>query len=202
MADMNTSVFLLGILPLLAFVIIDSFAGMKAALITAVVLALAEAGYSHFVLGQIDNVTIASFILVFLLAAQSWRSGSEKFFLFQPVILSGVLGTYLIVTYLMGSPLFLDFMMKYEDFFASYMAGLHQDVTKEQAIASLHTEKAQKLFSLMSLTSGISLYAHAAAVAFAALKLNKWWWIVIRIVAFYLFAFIAVMVASFITFKL
>ncbi|MFN8369657.1 MAG: hypothetical protein U0T83_03425 [Bacteriovoracaceae bacterium] len=70
---MNYGSLLLGIIPLLAFVIIDSVLNQKAALISAIVLAVLEAIVSYYLFHEIDLVTIFSLTLVILLAVTSYK---------------------------------------------------------------------------------------------------------------------------------
>jgi len=185
---MDFSTLLMGIVPLLAFVIIDTFFGMKAGLVTAVILAAAEASYSVYTFGNIDMVTGASFFLIVLMGFMSWKTKSEKFFLFQPVILSALFGAYLVITWLTGHPLILEMLDKYKDLMPA------------QVKEAMGYAEFREMFSLMSLTVGIGMFFHAAATAFAALKLNKWWWIAVRGVGFYFFFFTSGFIARLIVF--
>ena len=107
----------MGIIPLLAFVIIDSFLGIRAGLIAAIVLAVGEAVFSYMYFGELDSVTLASLFLVFLMGVVALKKQSKMVFLFQPVILSAGLGLYLIVSYLLGHPILLDLVLKYRHLF-------------------------------------------------------------------------------------
>ena len=62
---MNASSTILGILPLIVFVILDSFLGPKKALISAIVLAFVEAVYTIYTFGELDIVTGASVFFAF-----------------------------------------------------------------------------------------------------------------------------------------
>mgnify|MGYP005653480877 CR=1 FL=1 len=64
---MNYSFLLLGILPLLIFVIIDAFSNIKAALISAIIIAIGEAILSIFIFKEIDSLTIFSLQSVYTL---------------------------------------------------------------------------------------------------------------------------------------
>ncbi len=181
---MGSSALLMGIIPLFIFVIIDSYAGMKSALISASLLALVEAGMSLHFFGTIDIVTGFSIALVLLLAAISYYAQSPLYFKFQPVVLSGILGAALIILYALGKPLLLIMAMKYKD---------QLPVEFQEKFGH---PMMQELFDLGSLYAGFALIAHAGAVAYAAIKLSNWWWLVIRIAAFYIFLFIAIMIAN------
>ena len=177
---------LMGILPLLAFVIIDSFFGIRAGLISALVLAVAEACFSYIYFGELDSITLASLFLVFLMGVVALKKESKMVFLFQPVILSAGLGFYLVISYLLGYPIILDFMLKYKSFFPVNF--------QEQ----LNYEFVQNVFRALTYTSGIGFLLHALLNAFAALKLNKWWWIGIKAIGPYVFFFLSYLAAVFI----
>jgi len=183
---MQFSSVLMGIIPLLAFVIIDSFLGMRAGLITAIILAIIETVFSFIYFGELDSVTLASLFLVFLMAAVALKKESKMVFLFQPVILSAGLGLYLIISYLLGYPVLLDFMLKYKNLFP--------DNLQEQ----LNNQFVQNVFRVLTYTSGIGFLFHALLNAFAALRLNKWWWIFIKGVGPYIFFFLSYIAAVFI----
>jgi intracellular septation protein A len=183
---MQSSMVLLGIIPLLVFVIVDSFSSMKAALISAIVFAILEAIFTYFYFGELDSVTIASLLLVILMACAAIKSNSDTLFLLQPVILSAGIGIYLIVSYYMGHPLFLEMSLKYKEFFP------------EQIRLMVNQPHYQILMRKVSLTSGFGMLAHGAVTAYAAFRMGKWWWIVVRGVGLYLFIFLSYIAALFI----
>lgn len=177
---MNWSFLLMGILPLLFFVIVDSFAGPKAALFTAIILAVGEAIFSFYLFGEIDSLTIFSLILVVVLAAVAFQRQNSLYFKFQPVILSAILGIILLTSYLINEPLLVSMATKYKDFFPPEQQQL---VTHPQII---------KMFEILTLNSAFAFFGHALVTAYAAWKLSNWWWIAIRGIGFYLFAFLSV----------
>ena len=64
----------LGLLPLLAFVIVDTFLSMKAALITTVVMAVVEAIWTYFTFNELDSVTIFTLVSVLIMALISYKN--------------------------------------------------------------------------------------------------------------------------------
>jgi len=180
----NTAIFFLGIIPLFVFVLIDSFMGPKAGLIAAAVLAAAEAIGTYYYFGKLDMETAASLFLVLLLAGVSYQSGSTMFIKFQPVVLSVGLGGFLLVSSYMGHPLMLEMAQKY------------QSLVPEKQRMLLSHPRMIKTLVIMSHYLGWALLAHAGATAYGALKMSNWWWIAIRGIGFYLFAFIAMFAAQ------
>ena len=182
---MSTTSLLIGIIPLIIFVIIDTFSGLKAALIAASIFAIIEAAASLYLFGEIDSVTIISVGLVLVLSAVSYIKQSSTFFKFQPVILSTFLGGALIVSSAISQPLLLTLALKYKAQFPPDM----------QLV--LESPLLQKAFEIGTLYVGIALLFHALLTGWAAIKLNKWWWVTLRVVGFYVLTFAATLLAAF-----
>jgi len=182
---MSSGMLLMGILPLLIFVIVDSFSGLKTALVSAIVLAILEAGMSLYFFGELDAVTGFSVVLIIGLAIYSYYAKSAIFIKFQPVVLSGALGLALLIFYWIGKPLFYIMLMKYQ----------HQLPTEVKV--QLQNPYFVEFFKLSSHYSGYALLLHAGLCAWAALKLSNWWWIAVRVLGFYILLFMAAMVSSF-----
>ncbi len=181
---MNYSSLLLGILPLLAFVIIDSVLNQKAALISAIILAVLEAIVSYILFHEIDLVTIFSLTLVILLAVTAYKQNSSFLFKMQPVILSLFLGAALVISYAYNKPILYMMMLKYQN---QMPVQIKEQITHPYFIA---------LFRLSTFTLGIALFVHALVTYIAAIKLSNWWWIALRGIGFYVLCFIAMMVAN------
>ena len=181
---MNYVAVFAGIIPLLVFVIVDMFSGLKTALITAVVLALAEGGLSFYLLGEIDWITGCSVGLIVVLAAISYYTKSSLQFKLQPVILSALFGLFFLVTFFLGKPILLELMLKY------------RDALPLEVQTALHFSPFLHLLKLSSCYMGWAFLAHAILTLWAALKLNNWWWIAMRGIGFYAFMFAAIIIAK------
>lgn len=182
---MNSGAILFGILPLLAFVIVDSFSTMKTALIVTSILAIIEGVFSIYLFGELDWVTGLSVFLVLILAFLSYQKKSSTMIKFQPVVLGGVLGLIFLVSYWIGKPIFYLMLVKYKDQLP--------DAIRFQVMNPPMLD----LFKYTTHYAGYALIIHAGMMAYAALKWNKWIWITIRIVGFYLLLFLAVFAASY-----
>ncbi len=162
----TTSIFLF--LSLVLFVIVDSFSGIKAALITSLIFATASVLYSLHAIGEIDWVTGLEFSLILLFGGISyWKKTSIQFKL-QPVILSVIVTIACFITYNMGQPFILELMDKYQAIFPEETQRKLQDISVRMFIAE------------WNYYLGYSLLIHAAITAWAAFKLNNWWWIFMR----------------------
>ena len=182
---MNTSLLFIGLLPLLIFVIVDSFAGLKSALITTVIVALVEVLFTIIYFGEIDSISLFSLFLVFFMAFLSYKKQSDLFIKFQPVALSAIFGLTFIVSFLISKPLFYEFTLKYKDFLPQQ---LKLQLENPFFITYLKTA---------SWTLGLSFLLHGFFTAWAALKLSNWWWIAIRGIGFYVFMLLGILLAQF-----
>jgi len=183
---MNGSNLLLGILPLILFVILDTFLSVKKALVFSLFLALAEAIYTIVEFGELDIVTGFSFFLLAVLGGTSFYKEDSIYFKFQPVILSTFLGGYFLFTYYFSEPLFVVMVNKYGDFFPE----------GQRELFSL--PEMQMLLKKCTLTSGFGFFVHGGLTAIAALKLSNLMWLIFRGVGFYLILFLSFFAARFI----
>ncbi len=182
---MKNWMMLTGIIPLVLFVIVDTFAGLKAGLITAAIAAFLEAALSLYMFGELDIVTGTSVGLVLILAIVSWKMKSPLLFKLQPVIVGLLISLFLIGSYFYGKPFLLEMTMKYSDFFPPEIR------------TNLHLPFFQQTFSLATLYCGLTISIQTLLVLWAALKLNNWWWIIFRGVGFYLFLSIGFFLAQY-----
>ena len=182
---MNSMLFLFGLLPLLVFVLVDSFAGLRAGLVSALIFALLEACYSLYTFGEVDSLTLGSFLLVAVFGAISFWQKKSIYFKLQPFFVGVFSGVFLIVMQLMEKPVFLIAAKKYKNLFPDEMQKLLAEPFFLEILekASWHT--------------GSWLLVHAFCVAYAAFYLSKWWWLIIRGLGLYLSLFLATLTARF-----
>ncbi|RLA63055.1 MAG: hypothetical protein DRQ88_07350 [Epsilonproteobacteria bacterium] len=172
---MNYSALLIGIIPLLIFVLVDTFAGLKVALISTVAMALLEGVFSFYYFGEIDSVTIFSLFSVVLFCYISFRKKDPLFIKLQPAILSLVMGLVLIISFSIHEPLLLNLATKYKELYPPEF---------QLQFANPHF---LKLLEISTFSMGLGLLAHALVTALAAFKLSNWWWLAVRGVGFYFF---------------
>ncbi len=184
---MTSSILWAGILPLLAFVIMDSFLGIRAGLIAAIVLAIAEAIYTYITFGELDVVTLSSVLLVVVMAIVAFVKNKPIFFKFQPVILSVAIGFLLLITYWFNHPLLYEMMIKY------------QSKLPPMAIEQLNNQAYVLLLKNSSHYLGYFFIAHGIVVAWSALKLSNWWWIIIRGIGFWIFMAMGIVASTIVT---
>ena len=179
---MNYSVLLFGVLPLIIFVVLDSFAGIKTGIIAAVLFAIAELAYTVVVYKHIDKITIFTLAFIIIFACITFYTEDSIYFKLQPVFLGIFFGITLLAMQLLDKPLLLILAKKYR----YLMPADTQQLMMHPAIQ----EKLKHLSHIL----GWGFVAHAGAVAYAAFNMSNWWWLAIRGVGLYVMMGICVLV--------
>ena len=161
---MEWSLFLLDFVPLLVFVVLDSFGNVRYAVIGAVLAAAVELGYSYWALGGIDlfSVTFAAFILLF--AGLSYKFNNPLFFKFKPVAIGALSGIAFLVPSTFFAPLLLTMLDRYIDL-----------IPVEQQHKLQHPA-VRLILADFNLYLGFAFLLHAGATAWAALHMSRWGW--------------------------
>jgi len=181
--SMNMSSLLFGLLPLVAFVVIDNFIGLKAGLFAAIALALAEAAYTVYEFGTLDSFSIASLILVLLFGLLSLRSNNSLYIKLQPVFLGLCFGCVIIAYQIVNQPILILLCTKYKSIIPAPLQSQLQSPTMHEMLRRV------------SLNLGLGFLAHAALVAYAALHMSMWWWLFIRGIGLYVMMALCVVIA-------
>lgn len=183
---MNTYSFLLGIVPLILFVVIDSFMGLRAGIIAAILFAIGELAYSLVVFHEIDGLTIGSTVLILFFGWWSLRANHPIYIKLQPVVLGVVFGIITVAMQLLEQPLFVVMAQKYQ----YLVPDEYRHVVMQPAYLNM--------LARVSGALGIGLLVHAALTAYAAFCLSKWWWLFIRGVGLYAMVAVCVLYVRFV----
>ena len=175
---------LVGIIPLIVFVIVDAFTGVRTALIVAVLLALAEFLFSLLYFKEIDFITVFAVVLVIVFAFVSYKKNNSIHFKLQPVVLSCLFGIVFLVSFLLGKPLLLMYADKYQSLFS------------DQIRFQLQHPLMREMLRLNSHYLAYSFFLHAIVTAWAAFKWSNWWWIFLRSIGFYFFLFLSFLLSK------
>ena len=159
---------LFGLLPLIVFAVVDMFAGMRTAIAAAMVVALAEAFWSWTQFGEIDNVTWISLGLIVLMGLISIKMKDPLLFKFQPVVMALVLAAVLAWFQWQGRPLLVQFMPKIAP------------LLPEEQRAVMSNPMIVKQMGRLDLWMIPTFMAHAAVVAWAALRKSTIVWLFAR----------------------
>ena len=178
----------LGLLPLIAFVVVDALLSIKAALLTTVAMAIIEAIWTYITFKELDSVTIFTLVSVLIMALISYKKQTPIFIKLQPAILSAVFASGLIISYWLDRPFILLMMEKYNGLVPKAM---------EQELKKLLTQVwFRQILITNTWTMGVMLYLHGIATTIAAFKLGNWWWLALRGIGFYIFMFLSTMLAK------
>jgi intracellular septation protein len=180
---MDVSLFWIGILPVVAFVILDSFTTKKNAIYSAIALAVAELLFTIIKFHTIDELTVFSVLLVIVFGGISIKKNNDLFFKLQPAFLGLFFAlSFFFFYYVLDKPIFNFMMEKY--FNNNVEMFLKGRIPREYFM---------RLLNVLSRDLGWWILGHAALTAYAAVKLSKWWWFFIRVPAFYIILIIAMM---------
>lgn len=177
--------FLFGVLPLIAFVVIDSAMGLKAGLVSAIILSMAESAYSIYEFGSLDELSIASLILVCAFALISLKTKKAIYMKLQPVFLGLCFAIILFVMQVMGKPLLVVALEKYDSIIPiEFRSGINNPLAKD-------------MLARVSFYLGFGFLAHALVVLYAALRMSNWWWLIIRGLGVYVMMLACIVIARF-----
>jgi len=186
----DPSLFWIGIIPVVVFVVLDSFSSKKIAIGAAIAFAFFEMLFTLAKFGSIDELTVFSVVLVVVFGWLSIKKDNDLYFKLQAAILNFFFALALFFFYfVLDKPMFTFMLEKY---FSGMMASFQQKGIPEQAVI--------RLMDALSRDLGFWLLAHAAITAYAALKMSKWWWFFFRVPFFYILMFLAMVVESRIVF--
>jgi len=154
--------------PLLIFVIVDFFSGLRSGIVAAVVVALLSVGFLWFGLGVVDWESLFAVVVMTVCGWAAIKHGSPVLFKLQPVITSGIVVLYLAYCQFFGTP-----------FLIRSWPVISQLMPSEQA-DFFGSAEGQSLLSSLSLYLIVWTVVHIALVAWAALRKSNLVWIVIK----------------------
>lgn len=169
---MDWSLLLIDAVPLLAFVLLDTFSTPRKAVIGALVVSAPLVAYEVYRFGAVDEFTLLSAFLIAVLGGLSLRFDNAVFFKFKPVLFDAIGAAVLVGSYLLDRPLLVTAMTRY---------GPH--MLPEPYLSQLQQPRFLAVLALCTLYMGIGLLLHAGIVAWAALRLGTWGWYWTRLVS-------------------
>jgi len=170
-------------IPLLVFVILDSLGKLRYAVLGAVLAAALELGYSYWAQGTINSFSLLFAGPVLVFAALSYRFNNPVFFQLKPTVIGGIMGIVFLTSSALHQPLLLTTLDRYVDLFPPE---LHSRLQSPTMAATL---------TQFNLYLGFGFLIHALVTAWAALRLNRWWWFAISGPGLYLIFLLAALVA-------
>jgi intracellular septation protein A len=171
-----------GLLPLIIFAIVDIFAGMRTAIIAAIIVSVIEAVWSWYSFGEVHSTTWLSLGLILVMGLISIRMRSDRLFKFQPVVMAVVFASVLAWFQWKGNPFMIQLMPR--------AAALLPEAQRAQMSDPRFIEIMARLDLLLIPT----FLAHGLLVAWAATHKSTVFWLVARGVGFYVLVGMAFLV--------
>ncbi len=107
-----TSFLLGGLLPIVAFVVVEQIYGLKGGVIAGLVFCVGEIAWELRKSGKVQGITILSSALILILGALSLWEDDGIFFKLQPAIFMAVFAVVFFLSSLLGRPFLLELSRK------------------------------------------------------------------------------------------
>lgn len=181
---MDWSILLMDFVPLLVFVVVDSLSNMRRAVVWALAVAGVEVIWEFCTFGEIDEFSMLSALLILIFGGLALKYNNALFIKFKPVILSLFTALALLITWGLGKPLLVTAMDRYGPLLPAQFQPL------------VHLPRMQEILARATLYLGFGFLLHAGVVAWAALRLGSWGWLLTRSAGAYLMMFVALWLAA------
>lgn len=175
---MTWQVILMGLIPLIIFVIVDLFAGLKWGVYAAVAFAVLECVWGYVQFHEFDPSSLVAAGLIIVLGFVSIRMNSSIYFKFQPVVLDLVFAAFFAYFQFFDTPFMLKYLPK--------IAPLFPPEQQERLMSPFF----QELFGRMSGDIVYVFLLHAILVAYVAVRHSNLVWLIVRGVMIYVLMFL------------
>lgn len=176
---MTWTLIIYGIVPLVAFVLVDIWVGLKWAVVAAVVFAVLDVLVSYHVSGGIwDPGSIIAAVLILAFGIVATRRNDARYVKFQPVAVAAVFALLLAYYQFLGGGL----VYHYLPLLHAGLPESMQPMLKDPSFVALMDKSVSGLI--------VVLLVHGAWVAYAALKLSNMTWLVVRGLGFWVVFFV------------
>ncbi len=173
---MDSSLFWIGFLPVVTFVLLITISTRRIALWAALASALIVPLFAWLMWGSVDELTLVTLGMIVLAVLLSLKTDNEVYFKLQPAVGGTLFALILFVFYfILDKPLL-------SSMFDRYFAATYEKTLRGKISVVMFKEYLRAL----SLDLIFGFIAHAACVAFAAFRMSRWWWLAIRIPGLYL----------------
>ena len=173
---MNTNLVWFGFLPIIAYLVLDTYAGKRKALWGALFLGAAEAIYSIVQFGAFDYLSVLSFLIMAGFIAASLRTQDDFYFKIHGALINILMAMIMLgAWYIFHKALLLDMAIKY--------IGLDKLVAINPA---LDKEVVAETFRVLSYQLPAWLILHSLVTLYAAANWGKWAWACVRVPGFIL----------------
>jgi intracellular septation protein A len=163
---------LLTLIPIAGFVLADMFGGQRTGIITAIALSIAMFFANWMLMGQIEPISLIEPVFFVILGLASLRMKNSIYFKFQPVVVNILSALLLAGFQVAGTPLLVRWAPAMDKVMPAELQGR---LTHPLIMAKL---------ALISHGLIYILLAHAALVAWAALKKSNMSWAMARVAGY------------------
>jgi intracellular septation protein A len=160
---------MVGILPIVVFVLVDIYVGARAGALAAIGLAVLWLGWSYWRLGEIDTLSWVEFGCIVVLGSLSAWLNKSQFFKFQPVVVGLLAAAFLGYFQLTDRPLLIQMIPTVKKMISEAQANLFDH---------------PQMIVVLSRTSGhlaVLFAVHAVFVGYAALRRSTVYWMWARL---------------------
>ncbi len=166
--DNMTMMFLVGIMPMILFVIIDYYTSAKNAIFAAVLTSSLFGVISYFILDDFIYESVFIVVAMIVMGTIAVKLKNSVYFKMQPVVTN------------IGLVLFLSYFQIFDEPFIFKVIPKMTKYLPENKLALLETAAVQDMLSRITVFLIIWVIFHSIVVGFAALRLSNTAWIILR----------------------
>lgn len=170
---------LYGVVPLLIFVVVDIYAGLRWAIGSAAVFAVADIFLTRVSLGVWDPGSFVALGLILLLGVYTLKTKNPLYFKLQPSILAAVFASMLVYYQFFSVPL----GTRYLPLIKAEIPAEYSQMFSPAMLETLLNRSATTLIGVLLL--------HGTLCAVAAWKFGNWGWLAVRGLGFWIILAIA-----------
>ncbi|GEM_PF-2503800 len=173
---MNANLVWFGFLPVIAYLLLDSFAGKRKALWGALCLGAGEAIFSVLQYGAFDYLSLLSFLILGIFVVASLRTQDDFYFKIHGALINILMAAIMLgAWYIFHKALLLDMADKY--------IGLDKLIALNP---TLDKDTVAETFRVLSYQLPGWLILHSLFTIYAAANWGKWAWAFVRVPGFIL----------------
>lgn len=178
---MNSSLLWFGFLPVVAFLVMDTFSGKRKALWGALILGMFEAGYTIAVFGALDYLSLLAFVVLAVFVVASLRTQDDFFFKIHGAVINVIFAAAMLIAfYGFHRALLVDAANKYLEL--DKLIAMNPQLEKESMLET---------FRLLSFQLPWWLILHSLLTIYAAANWGKWAWAFVRVPGFIIMLILA-----------
>jgi len=160
--------FVLGLLPLILFVVVDYYADLKSGVFSAMIASALLAVATWLIFDEVDYELVGMVLIIAVVGVIAIKKDNSTWFKFQPVISNGVWILILGYYQFFDTPLMIKYLPKLKK------------VLPPENVEVFSAPGTTEMLSRLSLFLIIWIFLHGLFMAFAAIKLKNRYWLVAK----------------------